>query len=351
MSRWAREASSVDLAMVAAELQLVLRGLAIQCPACGATGRACRMFRGKSGTRWKCHGCQAHGDGIDLAAHALTGGKLPGGHSPASEQVQAWFAARGWCEGNDHSPPPTPKPKTAPPSMRPTEKRPPPLHEVHALVRSLRPVTADAEVSRWLERRFGLPASAFVERGLVSALAPGPHPRWARVGRRSWHEAGYRAILPVVDPLGRLVSLRARSVLVDPPESKNAFPRGCAAGGMVLANPAARHMLKTASGSGPLVITEGDPSFLAWAIANPGLPVIGIGSGSWSRAFAERVPPGCRDQLIIDVDHDEAGDRYAADIALSFFERRPDPTDADEVLLSKGPDALAVLPPESLASK
>jgi len=49
------------------------------------------------------------------------------------------------------------------------------------------------------------------------------------------------------------------------------------------------------------------------------MPVLGIVSGSWSQDFADRIPYGS--ELIVRTHHDDAGERYAAEIVKTTRDR------------------------------
>jgi len=75
---------------------------------------------------------------------------------------------------------------------------------------------------------------------------------------------------------------------------------------------------------GELVVAEGMPDFLSWAItfsdADEAAPaVLGLTAGSWTPDLAGRVPDGTR--VILATHADAAGDRYAAAVAATFAGR------------------------------
>ena len=71
------------------------------------------------------------------------------------------------------------------------------------------------------------------------------------------------------------------------------------------------------------MICEGLPDWLTKIARNHGNPeapaVLGIVSGSWTQAHADKVPDGCR--VLIATDRDKDGDRYAAKIAETLARR------------------------------
>jgi 5S rRNA maturation endonuclease (ribonuclease M5) len=67
------------------------------------------------------------------------------------------------------------------------------------------------------------------------------------------------------------------------------------------------------------VVVEGEPDWLVRSIVFTSEAIVGIGSGSWTPGFAERVPYGSEVSILTHLD--SAGDRYAAAIEKSVSER------------------------------
>jgi hypothetical protein len=130
-----------------------------------------------------------------------------------------------------------------------------------------------------------------------------------------------------------LRSVRARSV--GSAEPKTVVPLGFESRELVLAGPLGRLLLSgEATGderpAAELVrcvgvcILEGEMDLLAAAMsfsdANQDAPaLLGVVAGSWSSAFAARVPERCI--VTVCTHHDAAGNRYAQRIAQSFVGR------------------------------
>ncbi|MCP4437094.1 MAG: hypothetical protein GY913_21690 [Proteobacteria bacterium] len=301
---WFADARRVPLEQLAVALGLsVSRRTISPCPACGRRGRdsACRIYRAKDGTpKWKCWhaSCDGRGDGIDLARYVISG------------DLRNWYAERGWCErraGGGRSelvelPPPPPEPGYVPED------------DLRCLLGQCGPGLYEPDVGRWLHYRLG----DLAERTgwLVLSLPKNARcPDWARVGRdhneRSWAQGGFRALFPVWNHQGQLRSIRARQVVRAAAKVKCIPPRDHKAGGTVLANPAALAWLRARGTPQRIVVTEGEPQWLAWSVASTGsVAVVGITSGSWTQDFADRVPDGC--QVLIATDLDKAGEGYAA---------------------------------------
>jgi len=90
---------------------------------------------------------------------------------------------------------------------------------------------------------------------------------------------------------------------------------------MVMADEMGRAMLAGHRAPSTIVIVEGEPDFLSRCMVtgDPDVAVLGIVSGSWSQAMADRLPVGAR--VVIRTDTDQAGDRYAAEIAATLMRR------------------------------
>lgn len=201
----------------------------------------------------------------------------------------------------------------------------PPREEVEALWRACRPIHEDDEVAAWLVSR-GLDLDAVALEVEVRALPRTlPAPTWARFGGRGWTASGHRAIFPVYDARGRVVSVRARAVVpVAENGSKSLAPAGHGIRGAVLADHLARRLLageRPDSWNGHVVVVEGEPNLCAWAAnrsdaTESTYAVLGIAAGAWTPALAARIPDDAT--VVLDLDHDAAGDRYAAEVAETF---------------------------------
>ena len=143
---------------------------------------------------------------------------------------------------------------------------------------------------------------------------------WARAWRK-----GHLLLLPVYGPTGDLEALRGRWVHLKAPGKKvgKAMPPAWGPGtmsGCVLANPEAINVLRGETTEPiTLVVTEGEPDYLTWAIHHPELPVFGVFSGAWTQAIADRIPDGST--VVLRTHHDDAGERYAAKVGASLGAR------------------------------
>jgi hypothetical protein len=179
------------------------------------------------------------------------------------------------------------------------------------------PAHRDRAVMLWLADRLGPDPSPRAV-GLVRALCPSARFGWMRLRGRGWYDQGLRALFPTWDAMGHHRGWRARRIRPgDGPKAVG--PTGCAGAGLVLANRDAVLMLQGKQRPRVVIITEGEPAFLAWSAAKPGAAVIGIGSGWWTPQHADRVPDGAR--VVLATDADKAGERYAEQVARTLDDR------------------------------
>lgn len=339
---WLDEARAVPLEAVAAALDLALtdRGRALRpCPFCGqrTRHRKRRDRRGAvglapNGQGWRCFQCDGSGDALDLVAVALGGSRLPHLSRNQLADVRAWYASRGWCDGEskevERHAPVRVRVAAAPSAKRVTQR--PPEQEVAALWSACRSVAEDDEVATWLTGRRFDPARV-AERDLARALPRSldPLPRWAACLGRPWTQE-HRLLFPVYDDGGRMASLRARRLRDEEPKSAAAAAGPGSGSGLVLADAVARTMLATGQapawwdGALRLFIAEGEPDFLVlaclWSDANEDAPgVLGVVSGAWTPEVAARVPNGTT--VTVSTHADESGDGYARAAAATLATR------------------------------
>lgn len=301
-------------------------GWLVRCPWCnrGEDTPPCSVSLGPDGTlRAKCFSCGASGDALSLIA-AVHGLNLREDF-PAVLGEAARLASVALSLGPSRE-------RSAPASQGPLAY--PDEDEVSALWQDAYPVEADDEARAYLEGR-AIDADTVDLYDLARVLQPWTSaPGWARCRGKSW-ASSHRLILPVVDYLGAVRSLRAWRCGPQPPGDdtpKRTAPAGKALSGLILACPVARWMLTTgqapswASPTRPfdVVIAEGEPDFMTWASrvsdANEAPPaILGVVAGSWCDAIASRIPDGAR--VIVRTHQDPTGDRYAAEIRESLAGR------------------------------
>lgn len=229
-----------------------------------------------------------------------------------------------------------PRPRPAKPAPRVVERqereeppRYPPLELVEGLWEAAQRVDVDAETSAYLRGR-DLDPIAVADLDLARALpTSGALPRECTYQRTSWRETGHRLLVPLYDAAGRRRSLLARRLRVGEPKT---LPfAGYERKRLVMADGLARQML--ARGARPdwwedtafrVYIAEGETDYLAGVLsfseADEYAPaVLGIGSGAWSQATADRIPDGS--VVIIASDIDKAGDAYEAQIRKTLLAR------------------------------
>ncbi len=206
-------------------------------------------------------------------------------------------------------------------------------------------VTSDSDAATYLQSR-GLDPNKIADLNLARAIRDEvPPPKWAFINSRYWGMQGYRLATFLCDYKGIDRSVRARKISKDADAArKSVAPFGYSVRGLVFANETARRMINPNVRYGPLpedkllrvVIVEGEPDFLTWALQPdpPGVAVavMGIVNGSWTKDIAARIPDNTT--VVIRTDHDDAGDKYAARIINSLGDRcrllRSIPSELDE---------------------
>ncbi len=302
-------------------------GFKVSCPWHEESTPSCAVWTAREGTIVAyCHGCGKSGDALSLIAAVNrldTKGDFPDVLRLAAEIGGRWDLVDATPSNVPHVHAKRPDRDMTPPREYPPET------EVSEVWNSAFPATDDVDARMMLEHR-SLDVEAITDRDLARVLPMSVQlPRWARYQGRTWVETDHRLILPAYDAHGRMKSLRAWRV-ANGETPKRLPPAGYRASGLVLADPFAVGLLRAqfphAAVQAPLrvVIAEGEPDFLTWATrfsdADETAPlVIGVGGGSWSDAFARRVPSGSR--VIIRTDHDRAGDRYAECVRASLAGR------------------------------
>jgi hypothetical protein len=266
----------------------------------------------------RCHGsCQRGGDALDIIAERF-GLDMPRDF-PEVVKRAAQLAGVS-LDPRAPLPPRPPAPPPEPPRSYPLDA------EVKALWGACVAVTDDQEAAAWLRDERGLDPAAVEDRDLARALPhDAPLPRWATFQGSTWTSTGHRLLVPVYDGHGAMRSVRA-SRLRSGDSPKRLPPAGHRAAGLVLADPLARLVLSGEGREGwpsslRMIVTEGEPDFLTWAThysaADEGAPgVIGVVSGAWTAEIAARLPEDL--ELLVDTDHDQAGDTFAAGIVRTL---------------------------------
>lgn len=288
-------------------------GVSVCCPVHGEKHPSCSVTRGPDGTvRVKCFACDFSTDALGLIAHieglslrsdfreVLARGAELAGHLSLRDEI-----LRGQAIPE--------RQRVAAPEPAPVAEFPP-RSEVEALWAAGIPTSADPDVWEYLRSR-GFAPERLDERQLAVALPLNlKTPPWASYARQSWVETGHRLLVPMWDENGVMVTVRAWRV-VEGDSPKRLPPKGHRATGCVMANRIARGMLRSKVSPVGLEIVEGEPDFLTACLAYD-RAVIGINNGSWNDSIAKRVPIGT--EVIINTHHDEAGERYAEQVAQTL---------------------------------
>jgi len=193
-------------------------------------------------------------------------------------------------------------------------------------VDNCQPVNKNRDVATYLKSR-GLDPTEIAKHELAWAIKfrqRHPMPVWAKTSLKSWVQSGHFLVTPTFDEDGYERSLRARCVRDCDPAFKSLAPSGKRCSGTVFANLAGRQLFNPKTIAGPLpeglevvvVIVEGEIDFMTWATrpAPEGklFVVLGVFSGAWCQAIADRIPDGTT--VVVRTDPDEAGNRYAGQI-------------------------------------
>lgn len=289
-------------------------GLLIRCPVHDDRHPSCSV-QAKSGVvLWKCHSCQASGDVLTLIAarNSLTmrgddfkqvlilAAEMGGMHSLVAELESGERRERTAMLPR---PEPTPEP----------EREYPPRAEVDAMWAA--GTQLDEAAIAWATSR-GLDPAQIGE--FARSLPTNAElPRWASYRGQTWIKTGHRVVVPVFDPEGNMRSVRAIRV-TNGDSPKRLPPGGFKAAGLVMACEAALAMFRGTFAPQRVLIVEGEPDFLTAAtVSMDGVCArIGITSGSWSSAFAARVPPKAR--VYLGTHDDPTGEKYATAIALTL---------------------------------
>jgi hypothetical protein len=299
-------------------------GLLVRCPSHQDSTPSCGITKGPDGTlRAKCHACGWSADALGMIAIAY-------GLNPTSGNDFREILALGAHIGGDlrledeirdgkkheHEPPRAP---IAPPDPEP-ERDYPDIAEVGQLWTLAGSCEADADAFELLRSRAIDPAAAAqADLGRAIATSCTSLPQWASHGRVSWQAGGYRLIVRVWDSNGRQRSVRAWQI-EGREGPKRVPPAGCKAAGLVLANKPAVTMLRGQAKACRILVCEGEPDWMTWATRVPtGVAVFGIGSGSWTKEHAGRIPKGS--EVLILTHCDDAGDKYAAHVAETLGDR------------------------------
>lgn len=306
-------------------------GLLIRCPKHSDRTPSCSVTRGPDGTlRAHCFGCGWSADAIGLVAAVRGLDSRREFHKALAAAAELGGLHQLVAELNG-----VPRPNlriVLPPPEPPPERAYPAAHEVLAVWSAARPVADVKRCAAALALR-GLFPSPDVARALSDPPGAIAHPgsasrqqseapqlpSWARYQGRSWFETGHRVLLPIFDPLGNLRSLRAWQVARDALGPKRLPPAGHKTTELVLANELGLALLRVPVDPARLLIAEGEPDFLSLCQQYPGVAVLGVMSGSWTEAFARRIPYGSL--VTIRTHRDPAGDRYADNIAKTLAGR------------------------------
>tara|TARA_R110001583_G_scaffold3383_3_gene21785 strand:- start:701 stop:3334 length:2634 start_codon:yes stop_codon:yes gene_type:complete len=307
---WLDEAKAENFATVAGRLGMRnKKNRWTPCPACGQsrTSKDPRpIIHNYKGRLWTCNNCKQGGDTLDLVAYYLGG--QPFVEMPDKRPVRDFF---GSVEDTD---------RVTILRQGPTEY--PPTDEVQRLLTSATRLDeySRTDIDAWLMARAIDPAQAtdayllsdsfdYGRLTYVTSSSGKSMPWWP-----SFWTQEYPVVFPLYDHMGLCKSFLGRTMQERTNQTKTRCPIGYNSRGLMLMNKAARQLANGAQYD-EIWITEGEMDFLALNERTTN-PVIGIRSGAVRSLHA--IPIGGNPNLLICTDLDEAGDKYAREIAALF---------------------------------
>lgn len=331
---WIEQARQVSLQAAAQDAGLtVARNSMAPCPMCGAVTRGSRDKRGpigfsRDGYGWMCHRCGAKGDVIDLVSITSCGNLFRNIDKLQQRSVRAWFSKRGACpppNGQDFeaTQPVRQLPKRDPQQPTQNNERPPKEElkalwaSTHSIVDGLDlPPEFSDNLDDWMIRKEFSPI--LCSRLNIVRILPTPTQfNWPGWWPKSWSN-DYRLVAPAYEMDGTFASIHARTCRDQEGKPKTRWPKGCKAGGLLMANPMAVKMMRgdplDFQGDVPgLLVCEGFTDFLRAALTamNEGLllPIIAGTSGCFRHLREAKIPEGLN--IFIATDPDEKGEEYA----------------------------------------
>lgn len=300
-------------------------GLIVLCPEHTEDTPSCSVQLRHGVILWNCHGCSAGGDAIALVAAArgmsLRGAGFREVLIESARIAGLWAVVHALESSDDRTAIASPPLAKAAPA-REEASEPPRVYpeDAGAFWDCLGGFATEELVSSYLRSRAIDPE--LVEAKDLARVIPdhGALPPWARYRGQSWRETGHMIIVPMFDASGAIRSVRAWRC-TDGDSPKRLPPGGHKASELVMADQWALAWLRGQRQPERVVIAEGEPDFMTWAVRlnDPATATIGIISGSWHAALANRFPIGCR--VDVRVDHDEAGERYFREIESGLRRR------------------------------
>jgi len=267
------------------------------------------FFIGNREERWHCYVCKIGGNIFDLVSFSTYG--------KAAAALDNFSDLRQWIGS---TPAPTHKYEI------PVRKEPsyPPADEVRRLVLAATRIAkcSNAKIREWCKSRgldidkipAGVCDPAFdcgtltqveTSRGRIS-------PWWPSIWRKE-----FNILIPMVDFQGNLASVLGRTTYGR--RRKSSVPISFSTRNLLFACTKARRFLQREETPEKIWITEGEIDYLT--IAQLGQPVIGIRSGSLDAISLMKWQE--HQSVFIATDNDEAGERYATQIAEKVYPACP----------------------------
>jgi hypothetical protein len=194
----------------------------------------------------------------------------------------------------------------------------PPVDEVRALWAACIPASDDAQATAWLRSRRLDPT--LIDDFVLAKVIPSQGlslPEWAR----HWMFFNARLLVPLFDAAGAMRSFKGRNLSSRPDPGEKSIAAKGASKKLVMADGVGQALLAGRNQSTGLttevILTEGEPDFLLWATRYPDSyetppAVLGVYSGSWTEAIAERIPDNS--EVVSRLDPDPGGEKLEAPI-------------------------------------
>jgi hypothetical protein len=241
-----------------------------------------------SGGGWRCHRCQAGGDGADLVAWAVLGVDRREATAEQADEARAWAVERGLVAPDPASSVSARSVAYVPPAPR--VEAPPryPSQEMIVEARQYFARIPELNWPWWVGRGYGCPRDA-----RACLRVHGGSQLFDRI------PAAYQLVLPLCDHTGTTRSYHLRRTDGGTPKTRN--PTGYSVAGLAFLSRTA--YLATVGEMPDAIIVEGVTDYLyACSIVPDDVAVIGGISGSWPILSRLRWRPDARVIVATDAD-------------------------------------------------
>ena len=324
MKRWYDEAQAQDIQAVAKQLGMETKQGSNDrygpCPACGENEAGAndsrppiRFSKTKNkNDRWYCQHCERMGNVFDLVSFQL--------HGCAAIDLPRFGVLREFFTSDTIY-----EIKKQP--VRKKEFTYPPTAEVKAILDASEPLCniTDKKIIDWTERR-GLNIRRLKSGPRLlskdfdySSLTKVP----VKSGSTPWYPKSwatkYPVILPLVDYRGNLKSILGRAIS-SKVKRKSSNPIYYTTSNLFFVNKLAWEFLRGETRPATIWVVEGEMDFMSIS-QHDDIPVIGIRSGAIEHIL--KMPWHITQTVVIGTDNDEAGNKYAKQVAERIYPAQP----------------------------